>query len=267
MDEELDLLKAIYCSTSEFCKVDNNHPPIRKIEANIKVDDELFVNTKFEIDVTNYPDEIRSITAKVTCKSSGDVRKFTSLLESHLYDKAKELKGEPMLIELCQEASSFCSALQINIGHDQEVKQINGRRYVISLIHFDHMRNVRQYEKTLERWINSDFQWARLLQGGKGNIFLILVSDDPAALTDFLKKLKTENIDIDASGRPCKEKMSKVLASNCPLEDYTCDDMQSWNNKIDIETEAAFQVVPFTERKRQFRELTLEKLYTDFASF
>ena len=101
----------------------------------------------------------------------------------------------------------------------------------------------------------------------KGNIFLILVSDDPAALTDFLKKLKTENIDIDASGRPCKEKMSKVLASNCPLEDYTCDDMQSWNNKIDIETEAAFQVVPFTERKRQFRELTLEKLYTDFASF
>ena len=46
MDEELDLLKAIYCSTSEFCKVDNNHPPIRKIEANIKVDDELFVNTK-----------------------------------------------------------------------------------------------------------------------------------------------------------------------------------------------------------------------------
>ena len=46
MDEELDLLKAIYCSTSEFCKVDNNHPPIKKIEAHIKVDDELFVNTK-----------------------------------------------------------------------------------------------------------------------------------------------------------------------------------------------------------------------------
>ena len=76
----------------------------------------------------------------------------------------------------------------------------------------------------------------------KGNIFLILVSDDPAALTDFLKKLKTENIDIDASGRPCKEKMSKVLASNCPLEDYTCDDMQSWNNKIDIETEVEREV-------------------------
>ena len=87
-----------------------------------------------------------------------------------------------------------------------------------TLLHFDHMNDYRGYTKLLQKWC------AQLRLGGV--IFLSLhceprprhifaVLDSPATMGgtgEFLTRLRSQNVDVNMRGQPCKERMATVVA-------------------------------------------------------
>ena len=63
---------------------------------------------QFELDCEFYPREIHSISSSVIPTESRTNISVGPELNSHLMDKVRELSGEPMLVQLCQDAIEFC---------------------------------------------------------------------------------------------------------------------------------------------------------------
>ena len=108
-----------------------------------------------------------------------------------------------------------------------------------TLLHLDHMNDHRGYTKLLQKWCS------QLKLGGV--IFLSLhcdprprhifaVLDSPTTMGgtgEFLTRLRTQNVDVNMRGQPCKERMSTVVA-DLPLAVATpCDGLAV------VETEGA----------------------------
>ena len=91
-----------------------------------------------------------------------------------------------------------------------------------TLLHFDHMNDYKGYTKLLQKWCT------QLRLGGV--IFLSLhcdprprhifaVLDSPTVMggtSEFLTRLRTQNVDVNMRGQPCKERMSTVV-TDLPL--------------------------------------------------
>jgi hypothetical protein len=87
-----------------------------------------------------------------------------------------------------------------------------------TLLHLDHMNDYKGYTKLLQKWCTQ----CRL----SGVIFLSLhcdprprhifaVLDSPTTMGgtgELLTRLRTQNVDVNMRGQPCKERMSTVVA-------------------------------------------------------
>ena len=228
---------------------------------------------KFEIDIDSYPKEMCRVSSTIVGPSHQSAimkAAIEPLLDNHLTSRAHQLSGQPMLADLCQEALDFCrERLQPSTEVNDNAAAAAAAPLLVSLVLIDHMRSPKQYVRTLERWVVSGAFWCgRLLIPGAGatqgqGIFLVLVSDDPGAMPDFVKKLRTETVDVDSSGRPCKERMARLLCTNMLLSDYACD-MPFWQTQAS--TESRFKVIEFTNRHEVFESLKLKKLLKDFVT-
>ena len=86
--------------------------------------------------------------------------------------------------------------------------------YFLSLTEIDHMRDKRNYLKILTSWANELSIFGRVLFCNiSRRIFLLLTSADENDVKEFHVRLRTSLVDVDSSGRPCKERMSTIL---CP---------------------------------------------------
>ncbi len=77
-----------------------------------------------------------------------------------------------------------------------------------------------------------------------------------------MRKLKSENVDVDFSGRPCKEKMAKVLCSNRLLAECTTD-LNYWASVLENQPNL-FQLVEFTDSSA-FTDLRMKRLMEDYV--
>ena len=85
------------------------------------------------------------------------------------------------------------------------------------VVHIDHMNDPIGYMRLLRRWCEQLGVGGRLLQSGtqsskavrKSNVYLLL-HGPTAELKSFLQRLRTQNVDVDRSGRPCKERQATV---------------------------------------------------------
>ena len=85
------------------------------------------------------------------------------------------------------------------------------------LVRIDHMNNSASYTKLLRRWTEQlGVCGCRLLHAGpdrgvprRENVLCVLHAE-AEALRAFLQRLRTQMVDIDRSGRPCKERQATV---------------------------------------------------------
>jgi len=92
------------------------------------------------------------------------------------------------------------------------------------VVHIDHMNDRQKYLKLLRRWSDDLGLGVRVFhraggvrRGPKGaeNVFVCL-SGPPQGISSFCSRLRTESVDVDAQGKKCKERKSKVLANRRP---------------------------------------------------
>ena len=134
----------------------------------------------------------------------------------------------------------------------------------ICMIQLDHMRDKRNYVKTLERW-NKDLDiTGTIIFCGKGKIYLILIGGE-RSIKSFQQRLKSNNVDIDSRGRACKEKLSKVLCCDpfqCVLSERTYD-RENFGTTHDGKVRL-FELQDTTSLKKCFCDMQLEFLYTKY---
>ena len=175
--------------------------------------------------------------------------------------------GKPMLMDICNEAIThahkFCVIRRKETCLDKPSTNDNSGTdlFHTSIIQLDHMRDKQNYLKILRRWREDLSICGSVIFYGKIKIFLVLIGHENN-LKCFLNQLKTTNVDVDSRGRPCKEKLSKVLCCE-PL----LDDKRQRASKYDTYKQQRLQVHEATDRislEQHFCDMELQFLYQKY---
>ncbi|XP_061404524.1 RWD domain-containing protein 3 isoform X2 [Lethenteron reissneri] len=104
---------------------------------------------------------------------------------------------------LCSEAASPGTKDGNISAKDLEVKG------TVALLRLDHMRARARYTRTIEGWVAKLGLMGRLLFYNK--LILVLLQGSLCSIREYIVLQKTSKVDVDSSGKRCKEKMMSVL--------------------------------------------------------
>lgn len=90
----------------------------------------------------------------------------------------------------------------------------------------DHMRNEQKYLKLLNSWAKELNVYGKILHCGLHSIYAVVTGSNAASVCEFLKRWRTQSIDVDSQGRPCKEKLLRVLCRE-QMSGFAC----SWQRQ------------------------------------
>uniref|UniRef100_A0A3B5JX54 RWD domain-containing protein 3 n=1 Tax=Takifugu rubripes TaxID=31033 RepID=A0A3B5JX54_TAKRU len=201
--EEVSVLSSIYCGEEEFQLVHRSGQ------------DGLVVHIKQTVGGEGGPDISLSFhlpPAYPSCPpgisvTSTRLSKTQSLhIRQKLLDQAAALPAEPMLHRLVEGVQVRVLLRSHTHTHTHTHSSTYPDRTVVLLL--DHIRDRRRYIKLLERWTHQ-LQLSGMLFLGRS--ILLILQGDRLQVKEFCRLLKTVKIDVDSSGKKCKEKMMKVL--------------------------------------------------------
>ncbi|XP_041606590.1 RWD domain-containing protein 3 isoform X3 [Vulpes lagopus] len=220
----------------------------------------------------NYP----SCLPGISVHSKHLTRAQSMTVKEKLLKQAENLLSEPMIHELVlwiqQNLRHILNQLETGSGSEKctfATGMTVDDGLWITLLHLDHMRAKTKYVKTVEKWASDLKLTGRLMFMGK--IILILLQGDrsnikvPKILTlnmnlaifckmEYLILQKTSKVDVDSSGKKCKEKMISVL----------------FETKVQTEHKRflAFEVKEYSsldELQKEFETAGLKKLFSEFV--
>ena len=211
-DAEIECLASIYSKNGEFvynrdnrqftiCLTELPHPPA------------LIKNIQFTCSIPNeYPAYFPSIHVVKPEVTRAFVMKINENLHGHLLSNS--FVGEPMLFEIIQwtkrylENNSPLERKQNSVTYSKNY--VEGHENLLTLIQLDHMRSKPRYIAYLRSWAKELKLMVHLLFF-KHYIFVVVVGQK-SSKSEFMKRWKLQNIDIDSKGIPCKECKLTVLS-------------------------------------------------------
>uniref|UniRef100_UPI00398EF903 RWD domain-containing protein 3 n=1 Tax=Pristiophorus japonicus TaxID=55135 RepID=UPI00398EF903 len=255
--EEVAALRAIYSGDFQLLAQSESEGitfQIRNICEHHSKKIQLKVTFQLSPDYPSCPPDISICSDQLTRKQRSD-------LKQSLLRYAESLPAQPMVYELMiwlqQNIKNGTDRLMV-VKADQcdnsQQQSSAGDGVWIVLLHLDHMRAKAKYIKSIEQW-TSDLRLAgRLMFMGK--LILILLQGERKDIKDYLVVQKTSKVDVDASGKRCKEKMISVLCE---------EKLQAGQQRL-----TSFAVKEFTsgrELHQEFEALGLSDLYDKFVRF
>uniref|UniRef100_A0A3P9QFF4 RWD domain-containing protein 3 n=1 Tax=Poecilia reticulata TaxID=8081 RepID=A0A3P9QFF4_POERE len=180
--EEVSVLSSIYCRDGEF----------QILNCTGGRGGTLNVSAVFHLH-PSYPSCPPHISISTTSLSKIQCHN----IRQKLMTRAAELPLEPMLLQLVEylQVKMYC-------GHSRNQEWT-------AVLLLDHIRSRNRYIRLLERWSQQLQLTCRLLLGP--NPLIILLGERPN-IKEFCHRLRTVKVDVDSSGKKCKERMMKVLA-------------------------------------------------------
>ncbi|XP_047436081.1 RWD domain-containing protein 3 isoform X2 [Mugil cephalus] len=101
-----------------------------------------------------------------------------------------------------------CMVTMEDARKGEEVQKEREEETWTSVLLLDHIRSRNHYVGLLERWSLQLHLAGRLLLG---QIILVILQGSRCDIKEFCRRLKTVKVDVDSSGKKCKERMMKVL--------------------------------------------------------
>ncbi|XP_007426783.2 RWD domain-containing protein 3 [Python bivittatus] len=213
--EELSAIAAIYCGREEceVLEVSETKGISFRIQTSVKgpVGTDILLKLLFHLPLS-YPSSLPNISLN----SEQLTRTQCMVVRARLLEEAARHLSQPMVHELIvwikqnfksvvEEAEipacSGISTLSVKTPEDDDVWTV--------LLHLDHMRAKGKYIKTVEKWCRDLNLAGRLMFMGK--MILVLLQGDKQDIKEYLILQKTSKVDVDSSGKKCKEKMISVL--------------------------------------------------------
>ncbi|XP_030631831.1 RWD domain-containing protein 3 [Chanos chanos] len=248
--DEMDVLSSIYCEKDEFellesaerglvCRINTVAESGRK---------KILLSVTFHLpsDYPNSPPDI--------CVSSEDLsRKQCQDVKNNLVDRVRTLAPGPMVHDLVMWLQEnfddiITTSSSSSVQNEQEA-DVEGTW--MALLHLDHMRSKTKYIKLIEKW-TSDLELTGRLYTGK--LILILLQGARRNIKEYIHLQKTVKVDVDSSGKRCKEKMMSVLCE-LPLSGHL-NQMSSFEVK---------EIASPEELRGEFEAIGLSHLYQEFV--
>lgn len=249
MEEEIQMLESYFCQSGEFTKeVEYNSAnaclyslcikyPINYWNETINVflslsitgedvrSSSLFTNKNFSL-TSNFADDSTSSTNSAS-HNDFKIRKFLSRFKKYLLDyiETESANEELSLFTICiwiqENLQSFLDQnydiqpselLSFSPKEGPKHKEEDSEHDIFYgvVIKLDHIRSKKRYFKFLQgtsRNLSLDIE---LIEVGR-LLFLKVVSQNEDDAKEFIKTLRTTLVDIDSTGKPCKERMAEVL--------------------------------------------------------
>ncbi|KAI4900471.1 hypothetical protein NFI96_012707 [Prochilodus magdalenae] len=120
-----------------------------------------------------------------------------------------------------------------------------------ALLHLDHMRSRAKYIRLIEKWAAELGLAGRLFMGKP---ILILLQGERSGIKEYIHLQRTAKVDVDSSGKRCKEKMMSVLCE-IPLSE----------DAVKISTFEVKEALSLEDLKKEFDEVGSLKLYQEFV--
>ncbi|NXS81214.1 RWDD3 protein, partial [Erpornis zantholeuca] len=224
-----------------------------RIQISVKevLDTDVLLKLLFHLPV-NYPSTLPDISV-----NSGQLTRAQCMdVKDKLLEQAKKHLSEPMVHDLIlwvqqhlkdviKQSAAVCNEkTTLSKGTEDGIWML--------LLHLDHMRAKAKYVKTVEKWASNLRLTGRLMFMGK--IILILLQGDRSSIKEYLILQKTSKVDVDSSGKKCKEKMMSVL---CETE------VQSQHKRFQT-----FEIKEYStleELQKEFETAGLRTLFLEFV--
>ena len=113
-----------------------------------------------------------------------------------------------------------------NLAAKPSKSKTHSEHQSVCIARIDHMRNEVKYFKTLRSWASELEICGKIVNAGLHAIYVILVGSTNR-LSEFLRRWKTQNVDVDSQGKPCKEKLISTL---CQQRLY--DPLPTWQRSV-----------------------------------
>uniref|UniRef100_A0A087XEX1 RWD domain-containing protein 3 n=1 Tax=Poecilia formosa TaxID=48698 RepID=A0A087XEX1_POEFO len=255
--EEVSVLSSIYCRDGEFQIVQQSAQDGLVVQFNCTGGrgGKLNVSAVFHLE-PSYP----SCPPHISISSTGLSKIQCHNIRQKLMARAAELPLEPMLLQLVEYLQRWCPDVLwsqqecVEQTEDQTGEQDgtgeekdNQQEWTAVLL-LDHIRSQNRYIRLLERWSQQLQLTCRLLLGH--NPLIILLGERPN-IKEFCHRLRTVKVDVDSSGKKCKERMMKVLAET-PYSSLCQHSLQGFVVK---------DYKSLSELTAVFEELNLAELY------
>ena len=178
-----------------------------------------------------------------------------------------------MLMDICNEAVIRINEFTTSTRKDNDIVQsnsdnCNSQDTFVSIIHLDHMRDKRNYIKTIEAWSNELGIHGAVIFYGKLKVLIVLLGTE-VGIKSFNQNLKTQNVDIDSRGRPCKEKLSKILCCEVLSQSTASEILNEFQRKNELKQSALciLSAKDIDEVKTHFYVLKLQNLFNKYIGF
>lgn len=276
LEEELELLASVFCLDNESCDIKTIFPNhvisvtqrvnaedkrLNSIDhdnlAAINKNESTLLCLSFELP-PEYPLMCPSVS--VHCNAQGFTRSLALKVSEYIKEEALALIGEPMLFQLCQSAKAQVSEIisSFDCSPTTSKNSSDCKKNCLTLIEIDHMRNKTGYMKILSKWadqLNMTLLVFHLLYKKRKQFLLSLWGLDED-IKGFLRNLKTHSVDVDSSGKPCKEKLVNVLCSSLSGMDFNFEGI---SGLIIEEIESEPQL------KAMFKRYNLSQVYDEYV--
>ncbi|XP_054341668.1 RWD domain-containing protein 3 isoform X1 [Pongo pygmaeus] len=258
VQEELSALAAIFCGPHEWEVLSRSETDGTVFRIHTKAEGFMDADIPLEL-VFHLPVNYPSCLPGISINSEQLTRAQCVTVKEKLLEQAESLLSEPMVHELVlwiqQNLRHILNQPETGSGNEKctfSTSTTVDDGLWITLLHLDHMRAKTKYVKTVEKWASDLRLTGRLMFMGK--IILILLQGDRNNLKEYLILQKTSKVDVDSSGKKCKEKMISVL----------------FETKVQTEHKRflAFEVKEYSaldELQKEFETAGLKKLFSEFV--
>ncbi|KAM9326227.1 RWD domain-containing protein 3 [Gastrophryne carolinensis] len=252
--EELAALSAIYCEPGEYEVLSHTESEITvMIQTSVRRGTESEIRLRFIFDLpVTYPSSLPNVSVS----SEQLTRAQCSELRDKLLTRASQQLTEPMIHDLVlwmqQNFNSLIGDSILDEKRPLSAGTVTNEETWTTLLHLDHMRAKSKYVRTVEKWTADLNLTGKLMFMGK--VILILLQGDRKSIRDYLVLQKTCKIDVDSSGKKCKEKMISVLCE-VPLPD----------NHERFSTFDVKEYASVSELEREFEAAGLSSVFTEYV--
>ncbi|XP_020510149.2 RWD domain-containing protein 3 [Labrus bergylta] len=244
--EELSVLSSIYCGEGECQLVQQSAQDglVVQIKSTVGGERRLDVSLLFHLhpDYPSRPPDISVSSTRLSRTQCHGVRR-------KLLHQAAALPSEPMVHQLVEWLQSVEVTEECR-GGEQEVNVTDQGEMWTAVLSLDHIRSRNRYVGLLERWSQQLQLTGRVLLGRS---ILVILQGERANIKEFCRLLKTVKVDVDSSGKKCKERMMKVLIET-PASSSSGPGLQGFvvrSYQSAPELTAAFQELHLTELYQQ----------------
>lgn len=217
--EEIETLRAIFCKDGEFtlhsdleCLSDSNCFSITfsiRIGAE-EADKDKAMSVIFSPTVNeNYPRSLEGFSLNSAMLKKSNLNEMRVSLQKYIDENLLNCE-DPFIMDIVQwmQEHAFLKATNdrefIDVGKSGDTK-----RYKCVVLKLDHMRSKQKYTRLILSWMDELALRGRVVF--HRNAIWIGIHGQSESVKEYLKRHKTCNVDVDSSGRPCKERKMNVI--------------------------------------------------------